>query len=164
MAVFTEDQKLEIVLKLARFRGHVEIVEDLAAEGVATDRNQIRTYDPTNAKYEAGDKWKLVFTEARRMFIEEQAQIPVFNQSYRLELLQRGIDQAIKEKKWGSVATLAEQAAREVGGVLTNQRNVTIDGRGRARDLSPEERRDNLMNMIDERLSKLTDQRSATVQ
>lgn len=165
MAVFTEDQKLEIVLKLARFRSYAEIIEDLAIEGVVTDRNQIRNYDPRNAKYEAGDKWKLVFEEARKAFVEEVAAIPLSNQSYRMELLQRGVDQAIKDKKWGTAATLAEQAAREIGGVLTNQRNVTIDGRGRARDLSPEERRDNLMNMIDERLGQIaTDQGSATVQ
>ncbi len=164
MAVLTDDQKLEIVLKLARFRSHTEIVEELVAEGVATDRNQIRTYDPRNAKYEAGDKWKLIFEEARRAFVEEVTHIPVANQSYRLELLQRGIQDAIKNKKWAAAAALAEQAARDVGGVLTNQRNLTVDSRGRARDLTAEERRETLMSMIDERLGRIADQGSATVQ
>ena len=165
MAVLTEDQKLEIVLKLARFRGHCEIAEELSVEGVVVAREQVRQYDPTCPKFDAGEKWKLIFIEARRAFVEEVAAIPLANQSYRMELLQRGVDQAIKEKKWGTAASLAEQGAREIGGILTNQRNLTVDNRGRARDLTPEERRDMLVAMLDDARGKRpTEEGTKTVQ
>lgn len=166
MAELSDEHKTEIVLLFARFRSAAEVTAEINERfGLDMVIQQAVKYDPERPSFEAGDRWRTLHDLARREFIENVTAIPVANQSYRLELLQRGIKDAVKRGKWTIAASLAEQAAKEVGGVLTNQRNVTIDGRGRARDMTADERRETLMNMIDERLAQLdADQGNVTVQ
>lgn len=165
MAELTDEHKTEIMLLFARFRSPAEVTAEMNEKfGLEMVIQQTVKYDPERPSFEAGDKWRTLHDLARKQFIENISAIPVANQGYRLELLQRGIQDAISKGKWAAAAALAEQAARETGGLLTNQRNVSIDNRGRARDMSAEERREMLMGMIDERLGRLTDEGSATVQ
>jgi hypothetical protein len=144
MAELTEQQKLEIVEALACFRTSAEIIKHFGAEyGIEMDSRQVGGYDPTRPYYEAGDKWREIFEVKRKQYLEDVAAVPVANQGYRLQRLQHYIAEAEKAKNWKLAAELHEQAAKEVGGVLTNERNLRVDDNRaqRVRDMSPEDRR-----------------------
>lgn len=156
MAELSEQHKETIVLLLARCRMPAEVVATLKDEfDLEITVRQVVGYDPTRPAFDAGDRWRTIFDAAREKYLADVASIPVANQGYRLDLLQRGIEAAVKKSKWSEAAALAEQAARDVGGVLTNQRQVDIrDGRQRAREQSPEERKESLFALLDEKLAQ----------
>lgn len=144
MAELTEEQKTAIVVGHARFMRPVEILAMLREDfDVEADRNQVIKLNPQRACYEGGEKWREAFDLARRAYTEEVASVPAANQGYRLNVLQEGIDAARKAKNWPLVAQLLEQSAKEVGGVLTNERNLRVDDsrRQRAADMDQDERK-----------------------
>ena len=142
MAELSEEIKLEIVTRLARFEIPADITKDLQARGIETYELQVGRYDPTRSYYEGGDKWREIFEKSRQLYIQNVSAVPIANQTYRLEVLQRGVAAAMKNGKWTQAAQLAAQAAGEVGGQFTNERNVNLNDarRPNPRDLSPEER------------------------
>lgn len=144
MAELTEEHKTAIITGLAQFMRAADIVVMMREEfGVEIDTQQVSKYNPLRACYEGGEKWRDIFDAARKAYIEDVQTKPVANQGYRLALLQKGIEAAEKAKNWVLVASLCEQAAKEVGGVLTNERNLKVDDarRQRAADMTPEDRR-----------------------
>ncbi len=159
MAEFSDEDKERIVLLLARFKRPAEVVAIFKEEfGIETDVQQVRTYDPTHPRYEAGEKWRPIFEAARKEYIEDVSKVPVANQAFRLNLLQEGIEAARKAKNWKLVAELAEQASKEAGGVFTNVRELGInDNRQRARDMSSEDRLAFLAGVLTEALDKRRD-------
>ena len=157
MAELNEAQKLEIVTRLARFEAPMDILRDLGSRGVVVTPIQVGSYDPTRSYYEAGEKWREIFDAARKFYIEEVASVPLANQGFRLQTLARLVDKAEKEKKYGLVAQLIEQASKEVGGVFTNQRDVSISDSRRqsARDASPEDRKSMFAELVRQTLEQM---------
>lgn len=157
MAELSDEQKLEIVLAHARFVSSGEIVATMLKEyGVTTDIRQVHGYNPTKACFEAGDKWREVFEAARKAYLEDVATIPIASQAFRLNEL---MDNYTKTKAKGNMVLageILEQAAKEVGGVLTNDRNLKIErGSGGAlAELTPEERRAMVADMLAQALDK----------
>ena len=161
MADLTDQQKTEIVLAHARFMSPSDIVVMLREEhDVESDTAQVVRYNPTKACYEGGERWRPIFEEARKAFLHEIAAVPVAHQAYRLNLLQEGIDGARKAKNWALVASLAEQAAREIGGIYTNQRNLRVEdnARPRAIDMTPEDRRAAVAEIFRQAMEKRAEQ------
>lgn len=152
MAELTDQQKEQIVLALATFRAPSEVAAMMREDWqLDLDLVQIIRYDPTKPAYAAGDKWRPIFDEARKLYIEEVSTVPIANQGYRLQTLQRALEAAAKQKNWKLVAELTEQASKEVGGVFTNARDLNInDSRDRARNLTEEERRELLLSRVNE--------------
>ena len=66
MAELSEETKLEIVTRLARFEPPADIMADLGRRGIETTNTQIGSYDPTRTYYEAGDQWREIFEKARK--------------------------------------------------------------------------------------------------
>jgi hypothetical protein len=157
MSELTEETKLEIVTRLARWDTPSEIVADLGKRGIETYPVQVGSYDPTRPYFDAGDKWREIFEAARKSFLENVSHIPAANQSYRLQVLQRGIEASLRSQKWSTAAALAEQASKEIGGAYSNERNVNINDarRPNPRDLSPEERKNALAEAIRAELEKI---------
>jgi hypothetical protein len=144
MAELTDPQKREIVEALACFTEPAAIITYFQTEHeLDLDHKQVGRYDPTRSYYAAGDRWREVFDARRKAYLEDVQAVPIANQGYRLQLLQEGIEAARKARNWGMVASLSKQAAEEVGGVLTNQRNVAIDDKRKQaiRDMTPEDRK-----------------------
>ena len=147
MAALTDQQKLEIVLALARFATLAEIARDFKERhDIVLPAMQIGIYDPTRTYFAAGEKWKKLFEEERERYLQDVQAIPIANQGYRLNVLQRGAEAAIARGNWPLVASLAEQAAKEVGGALTNQRNVNVTRP--VDDLSADERRAQFAELV----------------
>lgn len=150
MANLTEEQKADIVSMLACFREPAAIIRHFQSEhGLQIDHKQVGRYDPTRPYFAGGDKWREVFKAQRDAYLNDVSAVPIANQAYRLNLLQEGVDAAKRVGNWQLVAKFAEQAAREVGGSLTNQRNVQLDdAKPSARNMSPEERKEALVEVF----------------
>lgn len=154
MVSLTEDLKLEIVTRIAQFESYASISSQVSADhGIRLDRVQVRAYDPTTSKYCAGERWRSIFATARAEYLRNVSGIPIAHQGYRLQMLQRLADKALEEGDAKGLREALKLAAREVGGAMTNERSITFDGRVRARDMTPDERREALMSMLDERMT-----------
>lgn len=133
------------------------------------ETKQIGRYDPLRSYYEGGERWREVHKIARENYRNNVHEIPVANQSYRLNILQKGIEAAEKSKNWVLAAQLTEQAAKEVGGVMTNQRNFKVDDdrKKSVRDMTPEDRKIAMADVIHrakEHFAALAAEKSDTVQ
>jgi hypothetical protein len=150
VAELTEEQKLEIVTRLAQFEGPSEIMKDLGTRGIATDHAQIGSYDPTRPYFEAGEKWREIFDAARKAYLTDVAAVPIANQGYRLNELDKMFKKAVKQGNMKLAAELAEQASKEVGGVYSNVRelNLSDSRRPNPRDLTVEDRQQMLSELI----------------
>lgn len=127
MPQLSNQHKLLIVLELARFKGPSEISRAFRDElGIEILPAQIGTYDPTRTYYEAGDNWRKVFEEERERYLTNVQAVPIANQGYRLNALQRTYDDAVKAKNRVLANQTLRQAAEEVGGALTNERNLKV--------------------------------------
>ncbi len=156
MAALTEDIKTEIILQLAQFRGYSEVARWVTDEwGVKVDRFQVRTYDPTNPAFAGSPKWREIFHEARKNYLSAVEAVPIANKAYRLNELQKNYDRARQADNLVLANAILEQAAKEVGGALTNERNLNVDKKGGGfRELTPEERRMAVAEMIHEAMGR----------
>lgn len=165
MAELNDKQKAFIVTLLAQFNSPAE-VRDQFQEDFGGDKlliQQIVTYDPTRPAFEAGERWLKLFEEVRKTYVTDISVIPIAQQSFRLNQLHKMAAQAAKAGNRAQAAALYKQAAEEVGGAFTNERNVKVEQtKGGFRDLTPEERRDAISDMIRESMSKDTAQTAPT--
>ena len=151
MAELTDDQKLEMVEMLACFRDVTTIINHFGETyGLVINHRQVGGYDPMRPYYEAGDKWRAIFEARRKAYLEAVSAVPIANQGYRINILQEQLNAALKANKTPEVLSILEQAAKEVGGILTNQRELRVDDnrRPKAIDLTPEERRSAMAEII----------------
>ncbi|GAA4642450.1 DUF2280 domain-containing protein [Pontixanthobacter gangjinensis] len=150
MANLTEEQKTSIVSMLACFRKPSEIIRCFQLEfGITINHKQIGRYDPTRPYFAGGKKWRAIFAVRRETYLCDVSAVPIAHQAYRLSLLQEGVEMAKRAGNWKLVAKLAEQAAKEVGGVLTNRNNLNVDEHGPStRDFSLKDRQAALAEII----------------
>jgi hypothetical protein len=80
-------------------------------------------YNPTKkAGAKLAAKWKALFTETRKAFLEDTAEIGISHRVVRLRALQRMADKAETMGNVALAANLLEQAAKEMGDAYTNTR------------------------------------------
>jgi hypothetical protein len=124
MAVLSDAQKRAIVQGLACFRTPSEVAEDVKeAFGLEVPREQVRNYNPQQV--EVAKKWRSLFDATRAAFIAEVARHGITHQAYRLGELDAMLRKAKKAGNLVLAASLLEQAAREVGGMFTNRRELS---------------------------------------
>lgn len=156
MPKLTDDVKNTIVKQLAQFRGYAEVARLVTDEtGVTVDRFQVRTYDPTNMAYAGGDKWRDIFDAERQAYLNLVERVPISKQAYRLNELQRNYGIARDKGNLVLANATLEQAAKEVGNSLTNERSIRMGSP--ANPLSgttPEERRAMVADMLTQALEK----------
>jgi len=160
MAVLSEAQKQEIIVLFAAFKRPADVVVHMREEwGIEISRYQARCYDPTNPRYEAGDKWREVFTAQRKCYLEEVASIPIAHQGFRMNLLNEMALKAFHGGEIALAAQLLEQAAKEMGRALTNQSELRIsDSRKPSpRDMTPEDRKAAVSELIRQAMQQMTD-------
>lgn len=156
MADLPQEAKLYIVQALARFSSPAEVVVMVRDDfGIETTIQQVRTYNPEHPKFEAGEKWRPIFEAVRKAYLEDVSSIPIASQAFRLNALQKNYDRAMKHGNLVLANGILEQAAKEMGGVLTNARNLSVQqAAGSFRDLTSEERRMAVVGMIGTALAK----------
>lgn len=157
MPKLTDDIKLFVVTQLAQFRGYAEVARLVVDEtGVVVDRFQVRTYDPRNLAYAGGDKWRAIFDAERQAYLNSLESIPIAKQAYRLNELQRNYTDARNRGNLVLANATLEQAAKEMGKALTNERDLMIDRRrSLLADLTSEERRAMAAEVVRDVLCKM---------
>ncbi|KAA2237685.1 DUF2280 domain-containing protein [Salinarimonas soli] len=132
MATLTDEVKAFIVQGLACFDQPSVVVEAVKAEfGQVVTRQQVEGYDPgKRAGAKLSEKWRAIFAETRKAFLEDTAAIPVANKAVRLRILQRLVERAEARGNAPLVAELLEQIAKECGDAFTNRRELTGKGGG----------------------------------
>lgn len=120
--------QLHIVTQLACFKTPSEIQKDLKVNfGVEASTPQIVFYNPEtkNGSKELANKWRNIFTATREKYLNDVEAVPIARKAYRMNRLH---ELARAAKSPVIEASLLEQAAKEMGGVYTNQRDVTSAG------------------------------------
>lgn len=127
MATLKDEVKLFIVRALACFDAPTEVCRQVKEEfGIEVTRQQVSAYDPNRriAK-DLSAKWRSVFDETRKKFLDDVSTIPIANQAFRLRALNRMFERVQGQGNTALAAQLIEQAAKESGGSFTNRREMT---------------------------------------
>ncbi|MQU78405.1 hypothetical protein FB009_109178 [Sinorhizobium medicae] len=135
-----DDVKTFIVQSLACFDTPSIVVEAVRKEfGKTITRQSVEGYDPTKkAGTNLAEKWKLLFEETRKTFLEDTATIAISHRAVRLRALQRMAEKAETQGNMVLAASLMKQAAEEVGNAYTNRRELTgKDGKDLPVPVSP---------------------------
>ena len=151
MASLDDEQKTQIVMMLACFRSPATIIGNFRREyGLELSHKQVGAYDPGKSYYEGGERWRAMFEQRRKVYLEDISAIPIAHQGYRLNLLDDMVHRALADDRLALAAHLLKQAAEEVGGGRTNERAVPSNdyGRPKAADMTPEERRAAITEII----------------
>lgn len=124
MAKLDDGVKTFIVRGLACYDTPSQVAAAVKEEfGLTLTRMQVALYDPaTHAGRDLSKKWRAIFAETRKQFLESIARIPIAHQTYRLRQLHRMFERAAATGNAQLAAQLLEQAAKEVGGAFTNTR------------------------------------------
>lgn len=132
MAKLTDAHKRFIVQGLACWDTPSQVAEAVRYEfGLDVPRTQVAQYDPTKVAGKATAKrWVELFWETRKRFTEEQADIAVAQQSYRLRQLGKIYERHMQRGNVVGAAAVLEQAAKESGGMFTNKRELSGPGGG----------------------------------
>lgn len=132
MATLPDPVKLFVVQALACYDTPTQVAQAVKAEfGITVTRQQIGRYDASKAgNRDVSAKLRAVFEGTRAKFLEDLSSIPLVHQSYRLRSLQRSLEQAEARGNTAMVMHLLEQAAKEVGGMYSNRRELTGAGGG----------------------------------
>jgi hypothetical protein len=130
MPALKDDVKFALVQALACYDTPTQAAQMVKEEfGVEISRQQAQYYDPTKVHgHRLGKKLSDLFYVTREKFLEESAKIPIAQQAFRLRALERALRKVEQQGNTAMVAQILEQAAKEVGGVFTNKREITGKG------------------------------------
>jgi hypothetical protein len=131
MAALAENVKLRIVQALACFDTPSQVAKDIKAEfGIVVSPQQCELYDPNKrAGQKLSEKFRLIFAETRKTFLEDTSLIGVSHRAVRLRTLQRMIDRAESQGNLSLTAQLLEQVAKETGDAYTNRQKLEHTGK-----------------------------------
>ncbi|KQV31254.1 DUF2280 domain-containing protein [Rhizobium sp. Root1204] len=139
-AKLSDEVKTYIVQALACFDSASIVSTAVKKEfGVEASRQLVESHDP-NKKAASGlaPKWRALFEETRKTFLEDTASIAISHRAVRLRALQRMADKAENSGNMVLASSLLKQAAEEVGGSYTNRRELTgKDGKDLPVPVSP---------------------------
>jgi hypothetical protein len=94
--------------------------------GETIARQSIEAFDPTKrAGQKLAKRWRALFEETRKTFLEDTAAIGVSHRAVRLRALQRMATKAEEMGNMQLAAQILRQIAEEMGGALTNRRELT---------------------------------------
>lgn len=127
MAKLNRDQQTYAVQALACFDSPSVVAAALRKEfNVSLTPQSVESYDPTKkAGRNLSLRWKSLFEETRKTFLEDTASIGISHRAVRLRALQRMADKAEGQGNMVLASSLLKQAAEEVGGSYTNRREIT---------------------------------------
>jgi len=123
----TDEARTFVVQSLAMFDPPSVVAAAVRKEYSAEITPQsIEAYDPTKrAGAKLSEKWKALFEETRRTFLEDTSRIGISHRAVRLRALHRMAEKAESMSNLALAAQLHKQAAEEVGGSFTNRRELT---------------------------------------
>ncbi len=139
-AKLSDEVKTYIVQALACFDSPSVVASAVKKDfRLDVSRQLVESHDP-NKKAASGlaPKWRALFEETRKTFLEDTASIAISHRAVRLRALQRMADKAENQGNMVLASSLLKQAAEEVGGAYTNRREITgKDGKDLPTPVSP---------------------------
>jgi hypothetical protein len=136
----TREQQTYVVQALACFDQPSVVVTAVKKEfGLMISPQLVEAYDPTKtAGRKLSERWRALFETTRKAFLEEIASIAIRHRAVRLRALQRMADRAETQGNIVLASSLLKQAAKEVGDIFTNRRELTgKDGKELSVPVSP---------------------------
>jgi hypothetical protein len=129
MAALKDDVKLFIVRALACFDSPTEVCRQVKDEfGLEVTKQQVSLYHPERrVGRDLSEKWRTIFAETRKNFLEDVSTIPIASQAFRLRALNRMYERVSATANTALAAQLIEQAAKESGGSFTNRQKVDMN-------------------------------------
>lgn len=126
MAKLTENVKRFIVGRLACYDRPSDIAQAVREVfGIEVTRQQVHDYNPLGYKRDQiAQKWKDLFDETRKAFLEDTSSIPSANKAVRLRRLDRMAENAEHMKNYPLAAQILEQIAKECGDHYSNTRKL----------------------------------------
>ncbi len=126
-AKLSNDVKAFIIQGLACFDTPSVVVAAVKRElGLDITRQLVESHDHTKKSgARVAPKWRALFDETRKTFLEDTAPIAISHRAVRLRALQRMADKAETQGNMALSAQLLEQAAKEQGNAFTNRRELT---------------------------------------
>jgi len=123
----TDDARTYVVQAIACFDTPSVVAAAVKKDfGLIISPQGCEAYDPTKrAGAKLSDKWKSLFQETRKAFLEDTSRIGISHRSVRIRALQRMADKAETMGNLSLAAQLFEQAAKEMGDAYTNRRELT---------------------------------------
>lgn len=137
---YSDQVKTYVVQALACFDSPAVVARAVKAEfNVVISPQAVEAYDPTKrAGKKLSQRFRLLFEETRKTFLEDTASIAISHRAVRLRALQRMADKAENQGNMVLASSLLKQAAEEVGGSYTNRRELTgKDGKDLPVPVSP---------------------------
>jgi len=128
----TPEQQTYVVQSIACFDPPGVVAAALKKDfDVSVSLQAIECYDPyKRAGRVMAQKWRMLFEETRKAFLEDTSRIGISHRAVRLRALQRMADKAETQGNMVLASSLLEQAAKEVGDCFTNRRELTGKGGG----------------------------------
>lgn len=159
MATLSEQEKEEVVRLLACYHTPSQVVVQMRECGVEVDRFQVRSYDPTNARYEAGERWRALFERERTAYLTQVDDIPIAKPAYRLNELQKNYDRASQMGNLVLANAILRQAAWEVGRTPVQRPDMYGAGDQSYRHMTVEERRAKMAEILNDAIARIREDR-----
>lgn len=124
---YSDEVKTRVVQSLACFDTPNAVAKAIKAEfGIEISPQACEAYDPNKvAGKKLSERFRLLFAETRKAFLEDTSLIAISHRAVRLRALQRMAEKAEGQGNMVLAASLMEQAAKEVGDSYTNRRELT---------------------------------------
>jgi hypothetical protein len=140
------EQKAFIVTAYARFEGTAEIIRSFRERyDLELTHAQANHYNVPGASCNCAPKWKELFQSVRKSFLDNVDAIGIANKTVRIQRLEYLCSLALTRKNVKLAAELMEQAAKEMGEVFTNRREVKSDVRSVTATMTTDELRQEIL-------------------
>jgi hypothetical protein len=147
MPVLSNEQKAWIVGAFARFDGVAEVCRSFKDEfGLELPKPHALAYNPDGTKYRGAPKWHDLFERERETFLDNVSAIGIANKSFRLQSLDKLCAIAMERRNIKLAAEILEQAAKEMGEVFTNKREVKSENKSITAHMTTEELRNEIIS------------------
>lgn len=119
----TDEIRTFVVQSLACFDAPSVVVAAIKKEfGEVVKPQAVEAYDPTKrAGRKLSLRWRALFEETRKAFLEDTSKIAISHRAVRLRALQRMAEKAESMGNMALAAQLHEQAAKECGDAYSNR-------------------------------------------
>lgn len=137
---YSDHVKTAVVQRIACFDPPSVVVKAIKADlGIDISPQAVEAYDPNKkAGAKLAERWRLLFAETRKAFLENTAEIGISHRAVRLRALERMAKMAEEQRNMVLAAQLLEQAAKEMGNAYTNRHELTgKDGKDLPAPASP---------------------------
>lgn len=99
----------------------------------------ISHYDPTRASCQLSQAQRAQFDALRASYVNSAKDVAIAHQAHRLRKYEEIYEKALKGRDYSAALKAMELAAKELGGVMTNQSTVKHEGNVTHRHLTPQD-------------------------